>query len=341
MNKNIFIIIVSVVVVAGIGAGGYFYNNYQSLIGSKKDLTLPASRVIMVNPGGPAFANFFDGFQDRLKIIYGEAEKEITFISFDAGGSSEKLKELISKAVEEKPDLIVTISGPPTFQALKETNSIPILTAIGDPVEHGYIKSIQSSETNLTGIAQQNIELTPKRFELLKEMIPSVKRVAVFYDTTCGPTKKARPVANVLAPGLGLTLTEFPVTMPTKEKLAEALKNVTKKNFDALIFYPHGTLFSKSDLFLKKAGEEKLPIIMPDEESLQGGAIASYGPSYYEMGVQLARLARKVLLQGIHPKDIPFEQPSKIEFVISLSNAEKLGITIPPEILSRADKIIK
>ena len=95
----------------------------------------------------------------------------------------------------------MTISGPPTFQALKETNSVPILTAIGDPVEHGYIKSIQSSETNLTGIAQQNIELTPKRFELLKEMIPSVKRVAVFYDTTCGPTKKRGLLLMFWRPG--------------------------------------------------------------------------------------------------------------------------------------------
>ena len=276
--------------------------------------------------------------EDRLKELHhGEG---LNIYKSDAEGDPEKLKNMISKAVQAKPDIVITISSQPTQQALKESDGqIPILSALGDPVEHGYVDSLKESGTNLSGVAQQNISLTPKRLELLKELIPTVKKVAVFYDTTCGPTKKARPIANELAPKIGLELTEFALTNPSRGELEEASK-ITKKDYDALIFYPHGTLFSKADLFLTRAKEEGLPIIMPNEESLAEGAIASYGPSYYEMGRMTARLAEKILTDKIDIKSLPFEQPSVIDFYVSLSSAESLGITISPEIANKA-KLVK
>ena len=131
-----------------------------------------------VSPGGAAYGKFFAGFQEAIAEINRVNDAEISLVFKNAEGDSQKLKELISEAVVMKPDIIATISSPPTAQALKETKEtqIPILTALGDPVEHGYIKSLQSSGTNLAGIAQQNIELTPKRFEILKELVPAAKK---------------------------------------------------------------------------------------------------------------------------------------------------------------------
>lgn len=332
MKKLIFIIIL---IVSLGGISWYVYQRGFPL----STLETHSHAVFFVNPGGPAYKNFFNGVEDRLKELH--HEEGLNIYKSDAEGDPEKLKNMISKAVQAKPDIIVTISSQPTQQALKESDGqIPILSALGDPVEHGYVESLKESGTNLSGVAQQNISLTPKRLELLKELVPTVKKVAVFYDTTCGPTKKARPIANELAPKIGLELTEFALTNPSRLELEEALKKITKKDYDALIFYPHGTLFSKADLFLKRAKEENLPIIMPNEEALSDGAIASYGPSYYEMGRLIARLAEKILTDKIDIKKLPFEQPSIIDFYVSVSNAEKLGITISPEIANKA-KLVK
>ena len=332
MKKFIFI----VVLIISLGGISWYIYQREFLLSTPET---HSHTVFFVNPGGPAYKNFFNGVEDRLKELHhGEG---LNIYKSDAEGDPEKLKNMISKAVQAKPDIIVTISSQPTQQALKESDGqIPILSALGDPVEHGYVDSLKESGTNLSGVAQQNISLTPKRLELLKELIPTVKKVAVFYDTTCGPTKKARPIANELAPKIGLELTEFALTNPSRIELEEALKKITKKDYDALIFYPHGTLFSKDDLFLKRAREENLPIIMPNEESLSDGAIASYGPAYYEMGRLIARLAEKILTDKIDIKKLPFEQPSVIDFYVSVSNAEKLGITIGPEIINKA-KLVK
>ncbi|MBI5147533.1 MAG: ABC transporter substrate-binding protein [Parcubacteria group bacterium] len=337
MNKKTAVIILGIAAVAA-AAGVYWYGKRAPVVVEKRSFL-----VIAVNPGGAAYTKFFDGFKEAIAGINGKNDADVSLIFKNAEGDAKKLKELVTAAVVMKPDIIATISGPPTLQALNETKAskIPILTALGDPVEHGYVKSLQSSETNLTGIAQQNIELTPKRFEILKELVPAVKRVAVFYDTGCGPTKKARPIANAAAPVLGLTLTEFPLTDPTRDEVAGALGAVNKRDFDAIIFYPHGTLFSKSDLFLKRAAEEKLPIIMPDEESLASGALASYGPDYFEMGKALGRMAEKIIIGGESPENIPLEQPSKINFIINLAGAKKLGIAIPEAVLKSADRIVE
>ncbi len=329
-------ILIGVVILAAAG-GTYLYmqsggnNEAQE---EDKNLT-----VVIVNPGGATYTALFQGFQDALKEVT-RANSTLSIVYKNAEGSQEKLKELISEAVLLNPTLIATVSSPPTLQALNETkeSKIPILAVLGDPTKHGYITSLQSSETNLTGIAQQSIELTPKRFEILKEIVPKAKKVAVFYDTTCGPTKDARPIANAAAPKLGLTLVEFPLTTPSRDQVSEALKVVNAKDFDAVMFYPHGTLFSKADLFLDKARAEKLPIVMPDEIALEKGAIASYGPDYYSMGKQLARQAEKIF-KGVLPQDIPFEQALDITLVIDTGNAEKLGITIQNDILERADKV--
>lgn len=333
-QKSIIIIIVFLL----IAGGGYWYlsSGRGSQVKEK-----PAQSVIIVNPGGTTYGELFKGFEEALRATYPGQRSSLTITTKNAEGNQETLKAMVSEAVAANPSLIVTVSSPPTLQALEETkeSKIPILAVLGDPTKHGYITSLQSSGTNLSGIAQQSIELTPKRFEILKEISPKVKRVAVFYDTTCGPTKVARPIANAAAPKLGLTLVEFPLTTPTREQVAEALKAVNAKDFDAIIFYPHGTLFSKSDLFLTKAKEAKLPIVMPDESALAKGAIASYGPDYFLMGKQLSRQALKVL-SGVDPKDIPFEQAEEVWFIISLQNAKDLGIQIANQVLEHADKVI-
>lgn len=329
-------VIVIVLIVLATGAIYWYFSGNTNNVEKQK-----TQSVIIVNPGGKTFTELFKGFEEALRATYPGSASALSITTKNAEGNQETLKKMVSEAVAANPSLIVTVSSPPTLQALEETkeSKIPILGVLGDPTKHGYITSLQSSGTNLSGIAQQSIELTPKRFEILKEIAPKVKKVAVFYDTTCGPTKAARPIANEAAPKLGLTLVEIPLTTPTRDQVAEALKVVNAKDFDAIMFYPHGTLFSKSDLFLAKAREAKLPIVMPDESSLSDGAIASYGPDYFLMGKQLSRQAIKVL-QGVDPKDIPFEQAEEVRFIISLKNAKDLGLEIANQVLEHADKVV-
>lgn len=335
LQRPFVIVVVLIAILAGVS---YWYFSDS---GANKKEQPKTQTVIIVNPGGTTYSELFAGFEEALRATYPGSASALSITTKNAEGNQETLKTMVSEAVAANPSLIVTVSSPPTFQALEETkeSKIPILGVLGDPTKHGYITSLQSSGTNLSGIAQQSIELTPKRFEILKEIAPDVKKVAVFYDTTCGPTKVARPIANEAAPKLGLELVEIPLTIPTRDQVAEALKVVNAKDFDAIMFYPHGTLFSKSDLFLAKAREAKLPIVMPDESALASGAIASYGPDYFLMGKQLARQAVKVL-RGVDPKDIPFEQAEEVRFIISLQSAKDLGVQIANQVLEHADKVV-
>lgn len=336
--------ILAIVAIIIVAVGGYvFVNNKNSASKQEADkqVAIVKKTVIMVSPGGETYAQLFKGFEQELRETYPMSADTLEIVFKDSAGKKDVLKTMITEAVAAKPAIIVTASSPPTLQALDETkeSKIPILSVLGDPTKHGYIPSLQSSGTNLTGIAQQSIELTPKRFEILNKMFPKVKRVAVFYDTTCGPTKEARPIGNEVAKKLGFTVVEFPLTNPTNEQVVEALKAINAKDFDSLIFYPHGTLFAKSEHFLKKAREEKLPLIMPDESSLASGAVASYGPDFFNTGKQLTRLAIKVL-NGVDPKDIPLEQAEDIKFVISMRSLKAIGVEVPSEVLDKVDKVI-
>lgn len=331
MNKKITLAIVVVLIIIS----GFYY--YKAKV-SPGESSAAKKNMLVINPGGTAFSLFLNSFMDEFaKNNYND---NVNVIYKDSAGDPEKLKQFINEAVELRPDVIVTISAPPTLLLKDKIKDIPILTALGDPVEHGYIKSLQGSEINIAGISQKTIELTPKRIEILKRAVPSVKKIAIFYDTTCGPTKKARPVANAQAPELGVELVEFPLTMPSRADLDKELQKVSNKDFDALMFYPHGTLFAKSDLFLKRAEEEKLPIIMPEEASIGEVAIASYGPDYAELGRNLVFIARKVL-NGENPGNIPFEQPSSIQLVVNEKSAKAIGITIPESVIEIANKVIR
>ena len=330
------VLLASVVVIL---IGGVFWYMFQYR-GNTSETSVTDGHlhsIYLVNPGGPAYKQYFDKVESSLRELHHKNGTSLQMYTKNAEGNPQKLATMVTEAVQAKPNLIITISSQPTQQALAESNGeIPILSTLGDPIEHGYVDSLKGSGKNLGGVAQQNIALTPKRLELLKELAPSVKKVAVFYDTTCGPTKKARPIANAFAPEIGLELFEIALTNPTRAELEDALNTVTRENYDALIFYPHGTLFSKADLFLKRAREEGLVIIMPNEEALAEGALASYGPSYAGMGELIARLSEKILTDNISVSVLPWEQPSVIDYFVSLENAEKLGLTIDPAMASRA-----
>lgn len=331
VNKVIYSLITLTII-----GGGLFY--WYSSTSSEPDVHTHS--VYLVNPGGPAYDLYFDTIQTELEKSDLHDSDHINFSLRDANGDPDLLKKMVTEAVSANPDVIVTVSSQPTKQALKESNGlIPILSTLGDPVAHGYVESLKGSGKNLSGVAQQNIALTPKRLELLKELDPDVTRVAIFYDTTCGPTKLARPIANELASKIGLTLTEFDLTNPTRDELEEALQQVTDEDYDALMFYPHGTLFSKSDLFLDRAVEEGLPIIMPNEEAVARGATGSYGPSYEDMGKLMARLTEKVLSDETDVSELPWEQPSNINYLISESNAKGAGIKISPAVQSKANLV--
>lgn len=301
----------------------------------------PTQTVIIINPGGDANGAIFAGFEEALRAQYPGDASKLVIITKNAMGDQAKLKLLVTEAVSEKPSLIAVATGDPLVQALNETkeSKIPIVAILGDPAVHGYVVSNQSSGVNVTGVAHTAIELTPKRFEILKKVYPKAKRVAVFYDTACGVTAASRPSEKENTPKLGLEVTAFALSNPTREQVIEELKKINRKDFDSILFYPHLSLAINGDLFLKKAREEKLAIVMPEEFALKKGAIASYGPNFNAGGKQLARLAIKVL-GGINPKHIPFEQSQEVKFAVSIPNTKALGIEIPEALLKTVDLVV-
>lgn len=297
--------------------------------------------VFIISPGEDSFTSFFGKFKEELQQThYLGDNSDLKMIYRDTRGSEENLGKFINEAISTNPDIIVTISGVSARAIQEKIPNIPILAALGDPVENGYVSSLRGSGNNIAGIAYQSVALTPKRLEILKKLSPrKIKRVAIFYDTTNIPTANARSVAAAHAGEIGLELVEFPVTNPTREELALALSRIDHEHYDALMFYPSAGLYMDSDLFLARATKEHLPIVMPDEESTRVGAVASYGPDYADMGRMLAHTANTVL-DGTNPAEIPFRQSTKINFVINRKLMKEFGFNICPELGDIATKVV-
>jgi len=327
---------VAVVLFALAVGGGFLYMNSKTAVLT----TIPTIGII--NPGGDAFTKFADGFLAGMaERGYREGEN-IHFEIRNAEGDGDLLPGFIDEFVSADVDALILMAGPSTRYALEQTQTIPILTIIGSPVHHGYAESLESSGKNLTGIAHTNIELTTKRIELVKEALPEVEKIAVFYDTTCGPTKAFRPLGQQVAEEVGVQLTEFALTQPTEEEVSSALDSALggEEEFDAVLFYPHSTLFKQWDTFAQKAKEYGLPIMAPEESNIsEGRAFASYGADYFEAGKQLSRQTHKIL-SGVPASDIPFETSRSITYVINTKNVEDISLELSQDALRQSDKTV-
>ena len=254
-----------------------------------------------------------------------------------AGGDADRLKKYTTELVALGPDLIVTEGSLAVAPLLQATRSIPIVfTNVVDPVGSGYVASLSHPGGNATGFTQFEYRISGKWFELLREVAPSVSRVAVIRDPRIGPGIGQFAVIQAMAPEL---VELFPVDPLSTAEIEHALTAFARSANGGLIVTSGSTAFAR-DLIIALASRHRLPAIYPFRYFAQSGGLISYGPNSVEPSRGAASYVDRIL-KGEKPADMPGQAPTKYELVINLKTAKALGLVISPSLLSRADEVIE
>lgn len=259
-----------------------------------------------------------------------------------ANGKRDRYPELLAELVRLKVDLIVVAGGDPLIRAATNaTKKIPIVMTGGgaDPVEAGLVDSLARPGGNATGVTNLTTELGGKRLELLKEAVPKLARVAVLYDPVLpASVRDVKEVLPVAARGLALAVQSWEVRgADSFEKVFAALN---KDRPDGLYVLGGGLIRANGNRIAGFALKSRLPSTHFLREHVDVGGLMHYGADLMDMYRRVAHYVDKIL-KGAKPADLPLEQPTKFEFVINLKTAKQIGLTIPPSVLARADRIIK
>jgi putative tryptophan/tyrosine transport system substrate-binding protein len=280
--------------------------------------------------------------QEMRKLGWFEA-KNITIEYRFAAQKNERLPELAADLVRLKVDLIVVSGGPTPLAAKRATSTIPIVMPTStNPVGSGLIASLARPGGNVTGNSGLSNELITKRLEILKDTIPRLSRVGLLR-TPGGEIElnldvqfeDLRPAAQALK----IKLEEI-ATEPDAEGLESAFKTAKQKQVGAIMVNPGRRFQAERRRIVELAGKYRLPAIYPQNEYVEAGGLMSYGPDGTDLYRRAAVYVDKIL-KGTKPADLPVQQATKFEFIINLKAAKQIGLTIPPEVLARADKVIK
>jgi putative ABC transport system substrate-binding protein len=260
-----------------------------------------------------------------------------------AKGENDRLAELAVELVGLKVDIIVAVGGDGVILAAKNaTKTIPIVMvgAGGDPVEVGHVESLARPGGNVTGIANLNRELSGKRLELFKEAVPKITRVAVFYEGRApSSVRDVKEVLPVAARALRLTLQPWEIR--AAEDFEKVFAALHKRRPDGLFVHGGSPLMrANGKRIVDFALKSRLPSMYASRVAVDAGGLMSYGADLAESYRRVAYFVDRIL-KGAKPGDLPVEQPTKFEFVINLKTAKQIGVTIPPEVLARANKIIR
>jgi len=252
----------------------------------------------------------------------------------------DRLPDLASELVRLKVDVIVTGGGYPTVQAVqKATTNIPIVMAnVNDAVGLGLVVSLAHPGGNTTGISSLTPELSGKMIELAKETIPKASRLATLVNPSGLNWKLNRKEMESAAQSFGMQLLALEIRGP--DDLEGAFDVAVKKRTEALILPAAGFQSLYRKRIMELAAQSRLPVIGSTATWAEEGCLLAYGPSISEFYRRAAVYVDKIL-RGAKPADLPVERPTKFELVINLKTAKQLDLTIPPNVLARADKVIK
>jgi putative tryptophan/tyrosine transport system substrate-binding protein len=280
-----------------------------------------------------------EAFWQGLREL-GYVEGKNIVIEWRSGeGKLESEGELVAEAVRLKVDVIVT-SGPTMTRAAKRaTVTIPIvMTFDSDPVGSGFIASLARPGGNITGLSMLSPELSGKQLELLKEVIPRLSRVAILGNSNEPANPKTLKEIELAAGELGVQVQPLDVLNPNN--IETAFRAATKARADALVVLASPVLNDQRAKVTNLALKSRLPAIYFRQEFVDAGGLMSYGTSFTDLSRRASVYVDKIF-KGIKPADLPVEQPTKFELVINLKTAKQIGLTIPPNVLARADRVIK
>jgi putative tryptophan/tyrosine transport system substrate-binding protein len=277
-------------------------------------------------------------FQESLRKMGYVEGHSITIEYRYAEERLDRLPELAAELVYSKVDVIVAVSTPAIEAAKNATKTIPIIMAgVSDPVGTGFVASLARPGGNVTGLSLQSPELSGKRLELLKEIIPKLSRVAFLVHRQDPGHRLFVKEAQDAGQSLGMQIQ--PLAVAGFEEIEGIFPAVVRERIGGLVVQPifvstHGLRIANL------AARNRLPTMSDPSEFADAGGLMSYGPSRSALWQRAATYVDKIL-KGTKPADLPVEQPTKFEFVINLKTAKQIGVTIPQSVLFRADKVIK
>ena len=281
-----------------------------------------------------------EAFRQGLREVGYVEGKNIIIEWRSAEGKIDRLSEITAELVRLKVDVIVTGGPIPTRAAKEATVTLPIVMAFDiDPVGLGFIASLARPGGNITGLSTLAPEISGKRLELLKEIVPKLSRVAVFGTSTFPGNAQALKETERAAGALAVQLQYL--DLRGSKDFETAFRGAAKGRADGVLMLVWGVaLDPHRKQLVELAAKSRLPAIYADREHVEAGGLMSYGVSITDSFRRAATYVDKIL-KGRKPADLPVEQPKKFEFIINLKAAKQIGLTIPPNVLARADKVIK
>jgi putative tryptophan/tyrosine transport system substrate-binding protein len=282
----------------------------------------------------------FEAFRRGLKDLGYEEGRNITLDFRLAKGEFDRFPALAAELVQLNVDVIITDGGNTAPSAARNaTRIIPIVMAVsGDPVKGGLIASFARPGGNVTGLTLLATELSGKRVELFKEAVTQARRLAVLRNRANFSSDDYFREAQMAAQTLGVKTQLVDVQNPAD--LTPSLKSLLPNLPHGLMSLPDAMLWNNRRTIIDFSNKQRIPTIFPEREFTDDGGLMAYGPNVADNFRRAATFVDKIL-KGAKPADLPVEQPTKFEFIINLKTAKQIGLTIPPNVLARADKVIK
>jgi len=293
----------------------------------------------LAGPSLSAIADRVEAFRQGLReLSFVEGENIVIERRF-ADGKFDRLPALAAELVRLKVEVIVTGGGPATRAAKEATSTIPIVMAQDpDPVGNGFVASLARPGGNITGLSNLGPELSGKRLELLKEVVPRLTRVAVFGTSTFVSNAQIIKETELAAGVLKVQLQYIDVLDP--KDIETAFRGASKGRAQAVLVLAGAVFTSQRTQLAALAVKSRLPAIYSATEFVEDGGLMTYGANRSELARRAATYVDKIL-KGRTPADLPVEQPMKFEFIVNLKAAKQIGLTIPPNVLVRADRVIR
>ena len=283
-----------------------------------------------------------DAFRQGLNELGYIEGRNIVIEYRSADGKIERLPGLATELVGLKVDLIVALATPAGRAAQQATTTIPIVvTAMGDPIRDGLVASLARPGGNVTGTTFLGPELVPKRLSFLRELLPTISRVAVLWHPGAFSEPTIREMLNEVAQAAGTLGVQLQlVEVRSAEEFDHAFTTMVGARAEALFQFPSTMLFNERRRIVDLAARHRLPAMFNAREFVQQGGLIAYGANLAELNRRTAAYVDKIL-KGAKPSDLPVEQPTKFELFINLKTAKALGLAVPDRLLVGADELIE
>jgi putative ABC transport system substrate-binding protein len=313
---------------------------FATILGAEAQTGGRSARVGFLSIFSPSdVPRWREGLTKGLRDLGYREGQDLVFEYRHADGHRERLPSLAAELVRLKVDIIVAETTPASLAAKQATTTIPIvMTIVGNPVEAGLVASLGHPGGNITGMSLQLSDVSAKRLQLLHEVVPTLSRVAILWNSDSPVTPPQRKEVEAAAPALGMGLEFLAVQAPGD--FERAVHEATRKRTKALLVLDDFLITRHIREIGTLTAKNRLPAAAALVEFAEAGGLVSYGPNYPDLSRRAATYVDKIL-KGAKPADLAVAQPTTFELVVNMKTAKALGLTIPQSVLLRADRLIE